>query len=212
MSRPNVHIGPDARGFTPTQLITFTSWNASDLTRSGDAELVLNSGERASAHRILDLERLATGEELITIRTRASLSGLPDLIAALLPAQHATLILEQYQKAANSAFRDDAESVIDRCREAATAALNAERISRNETEGSTGKDLAKLAGYFSTDDCGVKGGRPVMSNAARILALLHSRSKSVERFNRGNMAPSNTDAETALSLLGLIYRELGWAR
>lgn len=51
-----------------------------------------------------------------------------------------------------------------------------------------------------------------MRKAVRILVLLHSRAKSVERLNSGNLAPSDADAETALSLLSLIYREPRWAR
>ncbi|KAF7963877.1 hypothetical protein AWV80_04835 [Cupriavidus sp. UYMU48A] len=166
-------VGPDANGFLATELATFLSWRAPDefFVQRKDAVLVLGSGDRAVAHTILDVERLATGEELITVRTRASLSGLPNLIGSLLPEKHAALIVEQYEKAANSAYRDDAESVIDRCREAATAALNAERLSRDPTDESFGKDLGKLASFFAQQE------RMILSNAARILALLHARAK-----------------------------------
>ncbi|AXW61559.1 hypothetical protein CJO94_05910 [Ralstonia solanacearum] len=155
-------------------------------------------------HPILDVERLATGEELITIRTRGSLSGLPELIQALLPPQNAGHVIQQYEKAANSAFRDDAESVIDRCREAATAALNAERLSAGETDKVA--DLSDLGKAFEPR------GKYVLAKAAQILALLHSRGKSAEQMKRGTAPPTEADAEVAIALLGLVYRELGWAR
>lgn len=207
MARPNVVVAPDTQGFLVTRLTTFMSWRASDEFFAGrrDAVLVLGSGSRTVVHAVLDIERLATGEELITIRTRANLSGLPNLIDSRLPEQHSALIIEQYEKAANAAFRDDAESVIDRCREAATAALNAQRATMGTGGESIGKDLAKLAGFFAQHD------RFIVANSAQTLALLHSRAKSVERLNRGTQAPSEADAELAISLLGSIYRELGWA-
>ncbi|WP_206958146.1 hypothetical protein [Trinickia acidisoli] len=116
------------------------------------------------------------------------------------------MIKEQCEKAASSAFRDDSESVIDRCREAATAALNAERLLIENSEIQNGKDLVKLAEYFE----GQK--RFILSNAARTIALLHSRAKSVERLNRGTSAPHEADAELAIALLGSIYRELRWVQ
>ncbi|UIF88927.1 hypothetical protein KAF44_27190 (plasmid) [Cupriavidus necator] len=153
---------------------------------------------------MLDFERLATGEELITIRTRPSLSGLPELVESLLPERYARHILEQYEKAANSAFRDDAESVIDRCREAATAALNAERLSAGNSEKV--EDLAALGKFF------VAHGKEVLGNTAQIIARLHARGKSAEQIKRGNLPPSEADAGSAITLLGLIYRELRWTR
>ncbi|MCQ0034656.1 MULTISPECIES: hypothetical protein [Burkholderia] len=203
-----VHHVADVQGSMAKDLATFISWRASDefFRHRSDAVLVLGSGDRTTVHTILDVERLANGEELITFRTRANLSGLPNLIESLLPENHAALIKEQYEKAASSAFRDDAESVIDRCREAATAALNAERLSLETVEVSNGKDLAKLAEYFE----GQK--RFILSNSARTIALLHSRAKSVERLKRGTSAPHQADAELAIALLGSIYREMRWVR
>ncbi|HEM7900398.1 TPA: hypothetical protein U2L33_004501 [Burkholderia cenocepacia] len=203
-----VHDIADVHGSMAKDLATFLSWRASDefFRHRSDAVLVLGSGDRATVHTVLDVERLANGEELITVRTRANLSGLPNLVESLLPEKHADLIKEQYEKAANSAFRDDAESVIDRCREAAAAALNAEYLLTETSEVSNGKELAKLAEYFE----GQK--RFILSNSARTIALLHSRAKSVERLKRGISAPNEADAELAIALLGSIYRELRWVR
>ncbi|CAJ0792776.1 hypothetical protein [Ralstonia holmesii] len=206
LSGPNVHVGLDARGFLPMRLVTFQSWLASAefFSKRRDAVLVLGSGERATVHPVLDVERLATGEELITVRTRPGLSGLPELIVALLPEQYAGHVIEQYEKAANSAFRDDAESVIDRCREAATAALNAERLNFSDVQKA--EDLAALGKFFATQ------GKEILGNAALILARLHARGKSAEQIKRGTLPPSEADAESAITLLGLIYRELRWTR
>jgi hypothetical protein len=182
------------------------------MARRRDAVLVLGYGDRVTSHSILDVERLANGEDLITLRTRASIGVLPDLNEAMIPESFAAIVKEQFEKAANAAFRDDPESVIDRCREAAAAALNAERsLTIEQGDSSQAKDLSDLATYFSSLKFGVNGGRLVLSNAARIIARMHSRTKSAERLNKGSLAASEGDAECALALLATIYRELGWA-
>lgn len=195
----------DTYGFLPIQLLSFTPWHVPEelLAVRHNAVLTLGSGFRCTAHSVLDIEYLATGEELITVRTRASLGVMPELIQVLIPEELRDLVLEQYEKVARAAFRDDAESVIDRCREAATAALNA-HLASNDSLFISGKDLSDLASRVKN--------RLVLSNAAHIIARLHARGKSAERIKRGNTAPSEGDAECALALLGTIYRELNWAR
>lgn len=200
--------GPDERGFFSMRLTTFESWRASEdfLKKRHNAVLIMGGVDRGLVHQVLDVERLATGEELITLRTRPSMSGLPELIAALIPEQYAALVVEQYEKAASAAYRDDAESVIDRCREAASAALNAGRFAKTGDAASDAKDLGALGAFFS------RQGMEVLGNTALILARWHSRGKSAERINRDTVPPSEADAEAAISLLGLIYRELRWTR
>jgi hypothetical protein len=211
MAGPNVLIGPDRNGYVPTRLVTFLSWRAHDefFKHRRDAILVLGASERASIHTVLDVERLANGEELITLRARASLGVLPRLMEGLIPSSHTALVLEQYEKAANAAFRDDAESIVDRCREAATAALIAERANLEPNASSPGKDLGDLAKFFDLPN-EKSGGRLILSSAARIIARLHARGKSAERVNKGLPALTEADAECALALLGTIYRELRW--
>lgn len=202
------HAKADVRGYFLTQLVTFTSWQMS-LGLSGvphDPVMVLGAGDRATVHSVLDVERLVTGEELITIRTRPSLSGLPELVPALIPQQYVKIVIAQYEKAASAAFRDDAESVIDRCREAATAALNAEHYVMIEGNEIVAKDLAKLGSFFELQK------RDILGKAANILARMHSRAKSAEQINNGYRVLTESDAEMAIALLGMIYRELRWAR
>lgn len=211
-SNAHTNITPRSDGYSHATLETFTSWVPTDafMKDQRNSVLILGFGERTSAHSILDVERLITGEELITMRTRASLGVLPELLAALIPEQHAALVIEQYEKAARAAFRDDADSVVDRCREAASAALNAERSRHDDANVMQGKDLGDLANYFGSDKFGPKGGKVVLSNAARIIARLHARAKSAERVNHKTAGLSEGDAEAALALLGTIYRELKW--
>ncbi|WP_206958144.1 hypothetical protein [Trinickia acidisoli] len=76
----------DVHGSMAKDLATFLSWRASDafFRHRSDAVLVLGS----TVHTVLDVERLANSEELITVRIRANLSGLPNLIESLLPGNH----------------------------------------------------------------------------------------------------------------------------
>ena len=174
--------------------------------------LVLGSGTRVAAYTLLDIERLATGEDLITLRTRASLGVLPDIQPDHTKDERLALSMEQYEKAASSAFRDSAESVIDRCREAASAAIHAYIAALQPESKATGKDLADLADLVDPPHAPREQRRLILGNAARIIARLHSQGKSAERVKRGSDAPSESDAECALALLGKIYRDLGWAR
>lgn len=124
----------------------------------------------------------------------------------MIPERYVALVVEQYEKAASAAYRDDAESVIDRCREAASAALNAARFAKTGDDVSDAKDLGALGNFF------VRQEMEVLGNAALILARWHARAKSAERINRDTMPPSEADAEAAIALLGLLYRELRWTR
>jgi hypothetical protein len=191
-------------GYSPKTLMTFESWFASeaDLLNYRNYVLVLGDVSRPSMHTILDIERLASGEELITMRTRASIGVLPELMSQVIPQTYAALVMEQYKKAARAAFRDDADSVVDRCREAASAALNAALSSDLDAEKA--KDLGALASAFD------KAEKQVIGNAARILARLHARAKTTERQNNDTRPLTEGDAECALALLGIIYRELRW--
>jgi len=203
--RKDLIVNPDPQGYLTTRLVTFRSWGASEafLAKRRNSVLILGTGNRLSAYSILDVELLFNGEELITVRTRASLGGLPDLNALLIPQTYRNVVLEQYEKAANAAFRDEPESVVDRCREAASAALIAKRVELDPSVSDPGKDLGDLAKYF-------EGTHQVMSNAGKILARLHSRGKSSERVDKNLPAISEGEAECALALLGQIYRELHW--
>lgn len=48
--------------------------------------------------------------------------------------------------------------------------------------------------------------------AGRIIARLHSRAKPNEQEKRGTPAVTEDDAQLALSCVGLVLREQGWAR
>lgn len=204
----------DARGFLVKRLYSFQPWSAPEslLAKCREAILVLGSGTRVAAYTLLDIERLATGEDLITLRTRASLGVLPDIQPDHTKDERLALSMEQYEKAASSAFRDSAESVIDRCREAASAAIHAYIAALQPESKATGKDLADLADLVDPPHAPREQRRLILGNAARIIARLHSQGKSAERVKRGSDAPSESDAECALALLGKIYRDLGWAR
>lgn len=204
----------DQFGFEDVRLITFRSFVASDLFLSERQNLVLilGFGNRTAIHTILDIERLANGEELISLRTQASLGTLPALVDSLIPEKFRELVLTQYEKAANAAFRDDCESVIDRCREAATAALNAKRASQESPNAFNNvKDLNDLANFFGSSSLIEPNGQLILSSAAKIIARLHARGKSVE-ISKGCPPLTERDAECALVLLGKIYTELNWVR
>ncbi|WP_157211509.1 hypothetical protein [Pandoraea sp. B-6] len=210
-SLPHSMVSADPEGYFIREMYAFDPWQAPEalLRNRQDALIVLGSGDRSTPYTILDIERLTTGEDLITLRTRASLGVLPDINLASVPETLKSLVSDLHEKAASSAFRDDAESVVDRCREAATAAITSYLVSEDPDGRHLGKELGQLANIVNPPKDG--SGKLVMGCAARILARLHSRGKGAERAGKGNKPPSEADAECALALLGAIYREAGLA-
>ena len=107
----------------------------------------------------------------------------------------------------DSAFRESAVAVIECCRDA--AALVASRWIWQEIgdESILRKDLSYVAECLAT----APRNKKVAANAARTLAILHSRGKSNEQFDKGLNPPTDEDTEYALHAVALILRELGWA-
>lgn len=54
--------------------------------------------------------------------------------------------------------------------------------------------------------------KEVCGSAALIVARMHSRGKSNEQYAKGAREPGDDDAQFAVHALGLVMREIGWAR
>lgn len=198
----------DTQGYIRKSLFGFLPWSAfANLKETHNTGLVaLGVADAFSLWRVIDIERISTREDLVTLRARSPMGILPDIDEAALPTVGREKILETISKAIDTAYRAGPESVIDRCRDAAQTALGAWMSQEfGEDKWRTidlGKQIEALKGK----------GRAILDNSANVLARLHARVKPNEQVKREVRVPTEQDAECALSLLGMILRELGWTR
>ena len=157
--------------------------------------------------RIVDAERLFNGETLFTLKSMSALGTLPELIEEKLPEEKKTEIREGFEKVVDVAPIQIAESVVDVCREFARLLLAA-WLPTIDVTGASG-DLDNLIKKVPEPQVGV-------ANAASIIKRLHSRGKSSERERQAGRGQevrplSNEDASLAVSLIGFLLRDFGWA-
>lgn len=200
--------GPrNAEGYLRKSLFGFNPWPTMlELKGCRDSALVaIGIADAFSLWRVIDIERVSTREDLVTLRARASFGVLPELDESSIPINGRKAVLESVSKAADTAYRLGPESVIDRCRDAAQAALGvwmSDALGELKwREHDLGRQLERLRGQ----------GRVVLESSASVIARLHARVKPNEQVRLEARIPTEEDAECALSLLGMLLRELGWA-
>ncbi len=157
--------------------------------------------------RIVDSEVLFNEEIFFTLKAISPLGTLPELIEKKLPEGKKKEIREGFEKVVDVAPIQIAESVVDVCREFARVLLAAwlPTVDVTDAEG----DLGNLASKIPKDRVGI-------ANAALVINRLHPRGKSSERERQAGRGQeirslSNEDAALAVSLVGFLLRDFGWA-
>ncbi len=158
--------------------------------------------------RIVDMERLFTRETLFTLKSMSTLGPLPELIEEKLPDGKKTEIHEVFETVVDAAYKYLPVPIVDACREFARITLAAWLPTVGVTDA-VGDDLGDLIKKIPKN-------RVVVTSGASIIARLHSRGKSAERERQAGKgqeirAPSNEDASLAVSLIGFMLRDFGWA-
>lgn len=207
------HVHPHSflpsQALTPMDLVTFQPWRASRELGSDRKHVLMALGvvDAFSLWRVIDIERISTGDDLVTLRARSSLGLLPELNEAAIPEADRGHVIAVLDKASEAAYRAGPESVIDRCRDACQVCVGVWLASMLDASDVKTVDLGPLLGRVEKE---FQNDPPaVLLNAGRIIARLHSR-KPNEQVKRGTRSNTEGDAESALSNLGLVLRELGW--
>lgn len=177
--------------------------------RNSSVVIVLGTHDAHTLWRVIGVERLSTGDDLITLRARTSLGTLPELETKLIPSHGVVDLTAQFENVADAAFRHGPESVIDRCRDAATSAIG---LWLDASEPDKGWRREDLAGLVKKIRAAGKEGYAVLGDSANVIARLHARAKPNVQQQHGGRRPVEDDAESALASLGLIIRELQWAK
>jgi hypothetical protein len=163
--------------------------------------VLLGDQKRFSIWKIIDLEVIATGEEMITLKALSSLGLIPELIEKVIPPDELPLIQDKLNILLDDMYTASCESVVDCCREAATAIIGA-FVKRPE------KDLGKLVNCLSTPEHPFR----IAHKAAGIINDLHPRRKTAETRSRDLRRITDEDAQLAIHCVTTILVEFGWGR
>lgn len=169
--------------------------------------LSLGDQNHVAAWRIVGAERLFNGETLFTLKAASTLGTLPELIEEELPEEKKKEIQEGFEKVVDVAPVQIAESVVDVCREFARLLLAAWLPTVGVAVAAV--DLGRLVSKVPEDRKGI-------ANAASVITRLHSRGKSSERERQAGRGQeirplADEDASLAVSLIGFLLRDFGWA-
>jgi hypothetical protein len=94
-------------------------------TSTRPVTVVLGVQDAMTLWRVVGIEQISTGEDLVTLKSRSNMGVLPDISENALPAGGAKRVLQTIETLIDTAYRGGPESVIDRCRDLASAALGA---------------------------------------------------------------------------------------
>lgn len=178
--------------------------------RGRGLNIALGTSDAVSAWRIVAIERIFTGEDLLTLRARTSLGVFPDLIPGAIPAVALHRLETALAAAADAVFREGPTSIIDRCRDAAQVAL-AHWLANEENEDALiTYEIARLCERLEAREPAKVP--KLLITTARLIAQMHARGKPVEQVRRKKTAPSEGDAETVVAALGSLLREIGWSK
>lgn len=188
----------------------YTSWCAG-TTQGGVIEgqwIVLGQDGLATHWRIVAIERISTGDLLLTLRATSTLGALPALAPIIRTLAGETVewrAVEAALEATVDAFhRQQPTPIVDVCRETARVIL-----ATWLGTVAAAKDLAEVIGK-------VPDSYQATRDAARIINRLHPRGKSAESERQAvkghTLRPvAYEDAEACMQIVGLILREIGWA-
>lgn len=193
------------KGGIRKRIYAFQAWPAfRELGESRTAALIaLGTVDAYTLWRIIDIERIVTGEDLLTLRARNSLGVLPDLNLGVIPQDGKEKLKEVIDRLANSAYRAGPEDVIESARAAASWSLCVFLADRDSKPELLTKDIGELIPLLENTR--------MLKFLAQIFARLHSRAKPNEQERYATRPLLEGDAEYALAAVGILLRELGWA-
>jgi hypothetical protein len=196
----------DSKGQWAKLLHGFRAWPARLKLSTSVVPSIVALGPRGafSLWRAIDVERVVTSEDLVTLKARGSMGILPELDTAAVPLDALPKVIEVLDSLVQSAHTSAPAAVVDRARDAAQWCLG---VYLSAESGDTKKQLDDLSNLAKT----LFERKSIASLAAQTIARLHSRGKPNEQARYEGRLLAEGDAEHALASVGLILREIGWA-
>lgn len=196
----------NSAGVLPKSLYTFFGNPFTNELRkySGQQVLVILGAEDSfTVWAVINIEKMVTGEELVTLKARQGIGVLPRLNYVVIPEADREKVSSALNKLAEDIYRAGPESVVDRSREAVTAVLSTYLQVRGIAK--PGLDLDALIKKMDEES------KIVVANAANIVRLFHGRGKTAVQEKLPVRSLREQDAELAVQCIGTILCELGWA-
>jgi len=196
----------DSKGQWSKLLHGFRAWPARQWLSALVVPSIIALGPRSaySLWRVIEVERIVTGEDLVTLKARGSMGLLPELNTMGVPTDALPRVIETLDSLVHSAHTSSPSSVVDRARDAAQWCLGV-YLSAETQEGKwRHEDLGSLAKNLVQE-------KSLASSAAQTIARLHSRGKPNEQARYEGRPLGEGDAEYALAAVALLLREIGWA-
>jgi len=202
---PHETRGAGRGGWLVKNLYGFEAWSAArDLGNPNKAALVaLGTADAFTLWRLIDVERIVTGEDLVTLRARTALGVLPELNLEAVPEKDRSKVVETLDKLSDAAYRAGPESVVELARAAAQWCVGVFLADKMKNPDMRLKELGQLAKHLHED---------ANQAVASLLARLHSRNKLNEQERHDTRPIVEGDAEFALAAVGMLLRELAWTK
>ena len=171
-------------------------------------------GIEDSLWRILNAERISTGEWLVTLKARGGVGLLPEVDDDKIPELGRAEVVKAVDHMVDVAHRETPGSIVDVARNTA-ALLLAVYAADQETDAEKqqrilGQDLGDVCKHFRNHAALKK--LEVVTSTGHILARLHPRNKPNEQHQRGLRLVTEDDATFAVSAIGLLLNEFQWTR
>lgn len=200
----------DRQGNLIKQLYGFQRWSAfTELQPGKTSQLVaLGTADAFTLWKVISIERIVTGEDMVTMRARSVMGVLPEIQSDSFPAVGRDKVMQTIDKVVEAAYRAGPKSVIDRCRDAAQASLGVWMADKFGDDAMRHRDLGQLIKVLekpSDQDSPV-----IVVAVGKAIARLHARCKPNEQIRREGRVPEEDDAESAIAMIGLLFREIGW--
>lgn len=200
----DVQVAQRNGGRIPKRMLAFDGLRVLQVLGepSTSALIALGTAEAYTLWRIVDIERIITGEDLLTLKARNSLGVLPELNLNLIPQKGRKKLLELVERLGNLAYRAGPEDVIESSRAVTQWSLALYLADRDNNPNLLEYDLGQLKNLLKE--------RQLLESIVPIMAKLHSRAKPNEQVRYDTRPLLEADAEYALASIGMILRELGW--
>jgi hypothetical protein len=166
--------------------------------------VALGTRQAYSVWRVISVERIVTGEDLVTLKARGALGIIPELAANAVPPESLPKVSEVLDTLVQAAHTSGPESVVDRARDAAACCLGIWWAAKTGESKWRTEDLGALAKRL-VDEASVS------SSLARVIATLHSRAKPNEQERYASRPLRESDGDFSVAAVAMLLREIGWA-
>ena len=185
-------------------LFTYQSQVLSNNQSQALRYAAIGADDAFSLWRIVSIDQTYTKDELITLRPLHSMGALPDLDLNKVTERWRKKLTSNVEKVVNAIKRENADSIIELCRHAATTALLAyfdETIKDYNKE-----DLGPLTKRAA------EAKKRIVSHCGKIINDLHSRVKPNIQEEYSLRLVTERDAELAIQCLSCILSDLDYTK